>query len=485
MRGVSSTVCMGRFALLAALAACMPQGDATPVDRSTSPVLGNPENLQLPPVVSKELPNGLQLLMVEHHELPVVNFIMLVKSGPETDPSDRLGLSTLTAAMMDEGAGSRDALAIADQVAFLGATLGTSSGWDASRVSLQTITTQIDSALALFADVIMRPTFPDAELERLRRERLTALIQIQDNPPQIAEIAFARIVFGDAHPYGRPQLGNEKTVASITREDVQGYYRSNYRPNNSTLIVVGDFSPADIEKRITTLFGGWERGEVPQIAAVAPPARSRSSVYLIDKPRTPQASVRVGHVGVARSSPDYFGLAVANTVLGGSFTSRLNMNLREAKAFTYGANSRFDMRETPGPFAARAEIFTTKADSGIAEFMKELSAIRDSIPAAELEKAKQYLQLQLPNAFETPGDIAAQLVPIALYGLPLDYYNTYAQSIGSVTVADAKRVAEAHINPANAAIVVVGDRREIEAALRKLGLGPVEIRDIHGAAVRR
>jgi predicted Zn-dependent peptidase len=423
-------------------------------------------------------------MMVEHHELPVVNFIMLVGSGPETDPLDKLGLSTLTAALLDEGTGSRDALAIADQAAFLGATLSSSSGWDASRVSLQTIATQMDSALALFADVILRPSFPEAELERIRRERLTAIIQQQDSPQRVADVAFARVVFGEGHPYGRQQIGTAATVSSVSREDIQNYYRAHYRPNNSTLIIVGDFKPADMEKRLGSLFGVWERGEVQRPTFVHPPPRTGTSIYIVDKPGTPQSSVRIGHVGTSRSTPDYFGLLIANTMLGGSFTSRLNMNLREAKGFTYGAFSSFDMRKTEGPFVTQAEVVSAKTDSAVLEFMKELNGIRDTAPAAEVDKARQYLQLQLPDAFETPADIAGRLVSVALHGLPLDYYNSYAQSIAAVTLGEAQRVAAAHIHPDRLAIVIVGDRRAIEPGLRRLGLGPIQLRDMSGAPLR-
>jgi predicted Zn-dependent peptidase len=464
--------------------ACSRAVDTTPVDRTRSPVLPAPSDLKLPPITSKQLANGLRLMLVEHHELPVVNFIMLVGSGAETDPADRLGLATLTAAMLDEGAAGRDALAIADQAAFLGASLTTSSGWDASRISLQTITSQLDSAMALFADVVLRPSFPEKELDRLRRERLTTILQIQDSPPQIAEIAFARVIFGEQNPYGRPQLGLARTVEAISLEDVRGFYQRHYRPNNSTLIVVGDFNPADMERRIEKLFGSWEKADVPQPVFGPAPERTSTGIYIVDKPDAPQASVRIGHVGTARSTPDFFGLIVANTVLGGSFTSRLNMNLREARAFTYGASSRFDMRKSRGPFVARAEVFVAKTDSALTEFMKELNAIRDTIPAAELDKARQYLQLQLPDAFETTSDIASQLVQVALYGLPLDFYETFARNVGQVSQADAQRIMGTNVKPTSVAVVIVGDRRELEQRLRRLGLGPIELRDVNGAPIR-
>jgi zinc protease len=295
-------------------------------------------------------------------------------------------------------------------------------------------------------------------------------------------------VFGSSHAYGRPTLGTEATVKRIRRDDIRGYYREHYRPNNATLIVVGDVRPDDIQRRLASLFEPWPRRTIPSAVTSKYPAGESAArattVYLIDKPGAPQSSVRIGTIGVARSSPDYFPLLVMNTVLGVPFTSRLMQNLRETHGYTYGAGSRFDMRREAGPFTARAEVVAAKTDSSLIEFMKELRAIRDTVPQAELERAKRYLQLQLPSLFETTGDIAYQLTSLAVYDLPLDFYNSYVQEIERVTQADVQRVARKYINPDRMQIVVVGDRKQIEPGIRKLGLGGVEIRDITGAPVR-
>lgn len=456
----------------------------TPIDRTMAPSLAAPKPVTLPPVVTRTLPNGLRILIVEHHELPIADFILLTGSGVEADPPGRAGLATLVAALLDEGTTTRTALQIADQEAFLGISLSTSSGWDASRISLHTPTAQLDSALALFADVVLRPAFPVQELERLRAERLTELIQMQDRGPGIADVAYPAIIFGGEHPYGRPMLGTEVSVAGITRSDIEQYYRNYFRPNHSTLIVVGDVGVDDIVRRIERFFGSWERGEVPRATVPAAQSGNTTAVYLIDKPGAAQSSVRIGSVGVPRSTQDYFGLLLMNTILGGSFTSRLNQNLRETRGYTYGAGSRFDMRRSAGPFTARAEIVSAKTDSALIEFMKELRGIRDTIPQTELAKAKTYLQLQLPASFETTSQIAQQLVPIALYDLPLGYYNGFARQIERLTQADVQRVAREYIDPARLAIVIVGDRASIEGGLRALGLGEILIRDLSGQPIR-
>lgn len=437
------------------------------------PVLGPVRPLTLPPVVERRLANGLRLLIVEHHELPLVDVRLVVRSGAEMDPAARLGLATLTASLLDEGAGGRDALGIADQAAYLGIGLGTGSGFDMSTLSLHAPTARLDSALALFADVALRPTFPAAELERLKQDRLTALIQLRDRGPAIADRVFPAVLYGDDHPYGRPLNGTEATTKAITRADVQRFYESVYRPNNATLIVVGDVAVDDVLRRVEGLFGGWAQRAVNTPRLQTPPAAAASRVYVVDKPGAAQSSVRIGAVGVARSTPDYFPLLVMNTILGGSFTSRLNQNLRETHGYTYGARSGFAMRAAAGPFVASAEVVAAKTDSSLIEFFHELRAIRDTVPAAELEKARSFLQLQLPGDFETTGDIASQLVPIALYDLPLDYYSSYSRRIADVSQADVQRVAQRYVDPAHLSVVIVGDRASIEPTLRSADVAPL------------
>jgi zinc protease len=454
-------------------------------DRTKPPELAPLSQLTLPPVVRRQLENGLEILVVEHHELPVADMILIVKTGGEGDPATKPGVATLTAAMLDEGAGRRTALDIADQEAFLGVQIGTGSGWDQSTVTLHAPVAVLDSAMALFADVALRPTFPASDLERLRKERLTELLQLKDRAPQIADRAYAAILYGERHPYGRPLTGTEASTRAILRTDVRRFYQTYFRPNNATLIVVGDVSADDVERRARALFSGWTRANVPARQFGDPPTGLATAIYLIDKPGAPQSSVRIGSIGVPRSTEDYFSILVMNTILGGAFTSRLNTNLRETHGYTYGAGSGFSMRRWAGPFTARAEVVGAKSDSALIEFMKELRAIREAVPNSELEKAKRYLQLQLPGEFETTGDIASQLIPVVVYGLPLDYYNSYVQRIEAVTVADVQRVAQQYVDPSKFAVVIVGDRKAIEAGLRALNIGELSIRDMAGQPVRR
>jgi len=423
-------------------------------------------------------------MIVEQHELPLADFVLLTGSGSTAAPAGKAGIANLVSAMLREGTTSRKSLDIADQISFLGIRLSPTSSWESSTLSLHTPTAQLDSALALFADVALYPSFPPNEFERIRKTQLTDLLQQRDQGPVIASKAFPAILYGNAHPYGAPLEGTEASVKSITTADLQSYYQANFRPNNATLIIVGDVNPAQVEAKINNLFGSWQRGDVPALNYGEPPKASTTTIYLIDKPGAAQSSFRIGAVGVPRSTKDYFALTVMNTILGGSFTSRLNQNLRETRGYTYGAGSRFDMRRSAGPFLASAEIVTAKSDSALIEFMKELKRIREAVPADELSRAKRYLQLQLPGNFETTQQIAAALVPVAQYNLPLDYYNNYVQNVEAVSQADVARVAQQYINPGSLAIVIVGDRKTIEPALKSVNVGPIAIRDISGQPIQ-
>jgi len=481
MKPLRAVGMMAGLGLLAVQSVASAQGT---VDRTKPPELGPPPRVSLPPILTRQLPNGLKLLIVEQHELPLADFVLLVGSGGTADPAGKTGVANLTASMLREGTTTRKSLDIADQISFLGISLSPQASWESSTLSLHTPTAQLDSALALFADVALHPSFPANEFERIKKNRLTELLQLRDQGPAIANLVFPAILYGNAHPYGSPLSGTESTVTSLSTSDLQSYYQANFKPNNATLIIVGDVNPAQIEQKINALFGSWQRGDVPQLTYGEPPNAGATTIYLVDKPGAAQSSFRIGAVGVPRSTKDYFALTVMNTILGGSFSSRLNQNLREARGYTYGAGSRFDMRRAAGPFTATAEIVSAKSDSALLQFMKELNGIRQSVPADELSRAKRYLQLQLPGNFETTQQIAAALVPVALYGLPLDYYNNYVQSVENVTQADVNRVAQQYINPGSLAIVIVGDRKTIEQGLRATNVGPISIRDITGQVVQ-
>lgn len=469
--------------ILVALVSISSISNAQTLDRSKPPVLGPPPKVSLPPVITRQLPNGLKLMIVEQHELPLADFVLVVGGGGTLDPASKGGVANLTSSMLTEGTTSRSALEISDQIAYLGINLGASSTWDAATVNLHTPTSQLDSALALFGDVVLHPAFRAEDFERVRKNRLTSLVQLKDRPTAIADQAYAAILYGSSHPYGHNLQGTEASITGMAPADLQSFYRANFVPNNSTLIIVGDVTPAQIERKVSAVLGGWQRGAVSTSTLSEPPKAGATTVYLIDKPGAAQSSFRIGSIGVPRSTKDYFALTVMNTILGGTFTSRLMQNLRETHGYTYGARSRFDMRRSAGPFTASAEVVAAKTDSALIEFMKELNSIRDTVPSVELNKAKRFLQLSLPGDFETTQQIANQLIPVVLYGLPLDYYNNYVTSIDRITQADVQRVAREYINPGSLAIVIVGDRKNIEQGIKAVNTGPISIRDFFGQPI--
>ncbi|HLB82010.1 MAG TPA: pitrilysin family protein [Gemmatimonadales bacterium] len=470
---------------LALLSASPPVRLSAQVDRSKPPTLPPPPALKLPAVQTAVLPNGVTLAVVEMHKVPVVDVQVLVDAGAARDPGDLPGLATFTALMLQQGAGTRGALDVADEAAFLGAQLNTAATVDGAAASLHVTRRRLEAALDLLVDVVLRPTFPDSEVARQRELRGAQLVQQRDEPVAVANVAFPAIVYGAAHPYGHALNGTEAATTALTRDRVADFYRAYYRPNAARVLVVGDISPAQARRLVTARFGGWQRGDIPGLTGGAAPARAARAIYLIDKPGAAQSVIRIGHVGPARSTPDWYALEVLNTVLGGAFTSRLNQNLRETHAYTYGAFSQFAARRLAGAFVALASVVTAKTDSSLVEFLKELRRIRDErVPDAELAKAKAYVTLGLPGEFETTGGAAARFRELLSYGLPLDYYDRYIERIGAVTAADVQRVARQYIDPDHFDIVVVGDKTQIEAGIRALNEGPIVYRDLWGQEIK-
>jgi predicted Zn-dependent peptidase len=446
-------------------------------DRSHPPQPGPPPVLNLPAIQKLQLANGLPVWIVELHKVPVAQVNLLVLSGTTDDPTGKFGAANLTAAMLTEGAGARSSLEIADAVDFLGADLGAGGGIDSSGVRLHVPVARLADALTIMSDVAARPTFPKDELERLRRERLTSILQARDDPPTIASITFSRVLYGATHRYGTPMFGTAEAIKAMTTDDLRAFYTAAYRPENATLLVVGDVTRAAAVPLLEKSFGSWKP------AAAARPSQKLPNVdepkarhiYLVDKPDAAQSQIRIGWIGVPRSTPDYFPIQVMNTILGGSFSSRLNMNLREEHGYTYGASSAFDMRASAGPFVAAAGVQTDKTADALKEFFNELGKIREAVPAEELARAKNYVALRYPSAFETTGDVSRRLEDAIVYRLPDDYFAKYVQNIQAVTAAEVQRVAQKYVQPDKFAVVVVGDRSKIDAPIRALNLGPIKI----------
>jgi predicted Zn-dependent peptidase len=335
---------------------------------------------------------------------------------------------------------------------------------------------KLDAALPLLADVVLRPTFAAAEVERLRKERLTSLLQTRDSAGGLASAAFARMVFGPRHRYGTVQMGNESSNAEMTTSDLRSFHAAHYQPQNAHLIVVGDVTADTMLPRLEKAFGGWKNAGPIQKPAIENAAQhGPRTVYLVDKPNAAQSEIRIGWVGVPRSTSDYYAIHVMNTALGGSFSSRLNMNLREEHGYSYGAGSSFDMRLAAGPFTASAAVQSDKTIESVQEFFKELAGIREPMPADELMRARNYLALGYPASFETTAGMTGNLTQLVVYSLPESFFSEYVGRIQAVTAADVQRVANQCIQPDRLAVVVVGDLAKIEKGIRALNLGAVRV----------
>ena len=474
------------LALLAVVASAAVAQPTAP-DWDTRPALDAPPTFAPPAVERHALSNGLPVLFVEKPGVPLAQVDLHVRAG-SVDDGDRDGLAQLTADMMDEGAGDLSALELADAVDFLGIDLSTGAGLHSLSVRLHTPLSKLDEALGLMADVALRPAFPQADLDRVKTSRITALEQRRDEARSVAGVALARALYGEDHPYGRLGDGEPATLAALTRDDLARFHETYVVPQNAALVVVGAADWAELQPRLEAAFGAaaWPEATAPERAAVPEPVQvGPRSVTFVDKPGAAQSVIRIGRVGAARSTPDFYALEVLNTILGGSFTSRLNQNLRERNGYAYGARSSFDYRPVAGPFVAYSDVQTDVTAPALTEFFNELRAIGETVPPDELAKARDYLALSFPSPFATVRGTAAMVGALWLDGLPADTYARYAEGVRSVTAEDLERVAAAYVDPERVAVVVVGDRAAVEADVRALELGPMTtltVEDVLGPA---
>jgi zinc protease len=474
-------------AVAAVIAAAPPvMASAQQLNISQPPQLGPPPGLKIPTVEQAVLPNGLKLYVIEQHEVPLVQLVLTVQGGGRNDATQP-GLASFTGSMLDEGADTLDAFGIAAQAAYLGADLSTGADWDRTLVGLKVPTKALDPAVDLMATIALKPSFRSADVKRQRDLRLAGILQQRDEPDVVASLAFNSVVFPAGHPYHKPLIGDSAATASLDSAKVRHFYSRMFRPDRASMILSGDITLAEARRVVERGFGSWRTGSTAApTAGIRSPAESSGSraVYLVDKPGAAQSVIVIGNPGVDRRSPDYYALEVMNTLLGGSFSSRLNQNLRETKGYTYGAGSAFAYRPLPGPFFARAAVRSDVTDSSLVEFFREFRRIRDSVvPADELQRAKSFIALQLPGEFETAGDLATQLSGLLVFGLPLEYYRTYIPRIMAVTAADVERVARKYVRPNRVSIVVVGDIAKIRPGIEALHLGPIKRVDMQGRVV--
>jgi zinc protease len=454
-------------------------------DRSVMPRPGATPSFTPPSVVRRKLSNGLEVLIAERHTLPIVAMSLVVKGGETLTPPGKEGLAGLTASLLTQGTDKYDALGLAGATGELGAMLNASADLESMSLTMSVLSGNASKALELFNDVILNPSFPQKDLERLRVQRLGALRRLADSAQGIAGVVFPRLLYGLTHPYGRPEQGTPESVKALSRDDIVAFHKRLFVPNNAALIVAGDTTPEAFLPVLESALKGWKPGEPVSLALPDHPKGKPLSIYLVDKPEAAQSDITVGEVGVPRKTPDYFAIGVLNCLLGGSFTSRINMNLRENKGYTYGARTSFAFRQGPGPFSASAPVKTEVTKESIIELVRELNDVRGTRGATEEEvrASKDRLIKAFPARFESiaggggprggAGGLTATLAELVLYGLPDDYFTHYRTKVEAITKADVDRVAKTYLNPDRMAILIVGDRAVVEPALKSLSYAQV------------
>jgi zinc protease len=441
------------------------------VDRSQLPPTGPTRAFPFPPIEKSTLPNGLRIWTMRHTQVPLVAFTLLIRRGASSDPAGKEGLAAVTADMLDEGSGDRSAIEMHEALARLGAQFDTDIGSDATVASVTVLSRFARRALDLLSDVVVRPAIREEDFLRVRQLRLHRLTQMRDMPGAVADRAFLRLVYG-AHPYGHSPIGTEASLAAMNVDDPRAFHARAVRPNVSTLIAVGDCDHAEMVRMAAEAFADWTGdgdGE-PGNAAVLPHS---ARLNVVPRPRASQSELRIGHVSAARDTPDYHPLVVANTILGGQFVSRINLNLREDKGLTYGARTAFEFRRRSGPFVLQVSVQTSGTAKAIEESLGEIAGIRGTRPvtAAELELGIAALTRGYARSFETGEQIGRGALQLALYDLPDDYFEQFVPRIQRVTAEDVSRVMSRHLDPDRLVTLVVGDLDVIGADLEALGLG--------------
>jgi zinc protease len=455
-------------------------------DRSKRPEPGIPPDARLPAFERATLANGLQLVVAHRAAVPVVHFSLLVDAGYASDAGGTAGTAKLAANMLDEGTRTRSALQISDELQRLGANLSTGANLDQTVVSLSALKANLDPSLDLFADVIRNPSFPQADFDRLRKQQLAGIEQESVQPMSVAMRVLPRLLFGAGHAYASPLTGSGTlaSVRTLARKDVEGWYRTWMRPNAATLVVTGDTTLAEVKPRIERLLGGWQRGETPKknVGPVPPPS---AGLYVIDRPGAIQSFLLMGTVAPPRNNPEEIPQEVMNTVLGGQFIARINMNLREDKHWSYGAGTAFVDARGPRPYLGYASVQADKTKESLQEMLKEFRAIRTDRPATaeELATAQSSLTLSLPGQWETSRAVLGSIAEIVRFGFDDHYFDGWASRIRAVTKAEVAKAAEL-VDQAKLVWVVVGDRKKIEAGLKELGLGDPKPIDADGNAVK-
>lgn len=445
---------------------------------ATRPQAGPPREYHFPRFERHVLSNGLSVIVAPVRKLPVVSVAAVIDAAAVDDPQGLEGLAELTAQALREGTRSRDGMTLALDLEMLGTSVEAGADWDRTLVSMTVLADKLSPAFAIFSEVLTAPAFAEADVERLKAERLTERMQILDEPRGLADESFSRFVYAEGARYREPMSGSTSSVRKISRDDVAAFYERAYSPASATIIVSGDIGMEEALTLVEENLGSWKSGGAPSRGRWDDAARSGRAIEIVAKPDAVQSELRIGHVGIPRSHEDYFDIVVMNAVLGGLFSSRINLNLREAHGYTYGASSYYDWRRQSGPFVISTAVQSEVTGEAITETLKEIDRMQgQEITQDELTLATSYLEGVFPIRYETTGSIAAALANLVTFNLPRDYYDLYRARIAGVTTADVLKAARTHVKMDALQIVVVGNPVVIETPARALGFGPVEVRE--------
>ncbi|HEY2374756.1 MAG TPA: pitrilysin family protein [Gemmatimonadaceae bacterium] len=452
--------------------------------RLPRPASGAPRPYSFPRFERAALPNGLKLVVAPIAKLPIVSITVLLDAGAVCDPAGRDGLAQLTAKLLLEGSPSSDGSAITDRFERLGASIEAHADWDVAAVTLTTLTEKLRASFELLGEVTRAPAFNEREVERLKNERLAELLQLRAEPRGLADEMFSRFLYESSSRYARPDGGDESSVRSLTRDAVAGLYGKRYSPNGMTIVVAGDVKTNEIVKLASEVLGDWRGSVTIPVSAADEAARRSRAVHIVSKSDAPQSELRIGHVGLPRRHPDYFPAMIMNAVLGGLFSSRINLNLREAHGYTYGANSYFDWRRQRGPWVVATAVASDVTHAAAREVLNEIDRIRSApISADELSLATSYLDGVFPIRFETTSAIAAALTTLVIYDLPDDWYDEYRGHVRAITTGDVLTAAERHLHPEALQMVVVGNAAAVRDHVAEMDFGPLQVYDVEGHAI--
>ena len=446
------------------------------VNREIKPLPNEEIEFSLPGIQSFVLDNKLKVFFVQKNDLPILQLNVVVNSGSKFDPVDKKGLANLTAMVIDEGAGDYNALELSDEFDTLGSHFNVGASEDNIFLSLQTLKENFKRSLDLFSSVVIKPHFNEKDFDREKRKVLIKLMQLKDEPDQIADAAYEYLVFGKENPYSSITLGEEKSVSNISNEDVKLFYNLNFKPDNSALVVVGDSNIDELKENFNLFLVKWK----PENAASFQPnktARNKTQIFLVNKKGSVQSEIRIGHLSSERNEKDYYSKILLNNILGGQFSSRINLNLRENKGYTYGASSRFTYYKNAAHFTVSTSVGSENTVNAVKEIFNELYSIRNGVEPKELEFAKSSTIRRFPSNFETNKQIASNLTAKYIFSLPDDYFNNYIEKIKSVPLEEVNRAAEENIFPEEAVVLIVGDKNKIMHQLEEINLGDVKLVD--------